>query len=112
MKITFKDFDMNEVTDHFDFMDPKQWRKVDKFVVLSSDDLDTGRVVKKMGFSQDEDFDSFYHGGRYALSLVNKALKAAKSGLEIRETDLGEGSGFVLVQADDTEESFAQRVFK
>lgn len=48
MKITFKDFDMNEVTDHFDFMDPKQWRKVDRFVVLSSDDLDTGRVVKKI----------------------------------------------------------------
>lgn len=110
MKLAFKDFDMNEVCGHFDYENSKEWKKIDKFIVLSVEDAE--RDITKLGVDADAEFDAFFKGAEYALNLVNRSLKAMNCPLEIRSTDLGEGMGYILVERKDTEESFAHRVFK
>lgn len=109
----FDSFDINECCDHFDSEKQSNWKKVGKFIV--ADGQEYAEVMLKE-FDYDEvgegEYEAFQAGVKYALTKMNIALDAADLPLELKEVDLVESFGFMLVRTDDTPESFVKRVMK
>ena len=111
----FASFDLNEACDHFDCTDQKAWKKINKFIVADGQEY---LNVMVEGFDYDEEdvgdgeYEAFDAGVKYALTNINRALAAAGIDIEIKEVDLVESMGFLLVRTDDEPEDFVKRVLK
>ena len=109
----FSSFDLNECCDHFDSEKQSNWKKIGKFIV--ADGQEYAEVMLKE-FDYDEvnegEYEAFRAGVMYALSKMNTAFEAAAVDLEVKEVDLVESMGFMLVRTDDEPESFVKRVMK
>ena len=111
----FSSFDMNECCDHFDCEDQRQWKKIGKFIVADGQEYLNAMVE---GFDYDAEdvgdgeYAAFEAGVQYALTKMNIAFEAAALDLEVKEVDLVESMGFMLVRTDDEPESFVKRVMK
>ena len=109
----FASFDMNEACDHFDTMDQKAWKKIGKFIVADGQEY-VNVMEQEFDFEDtaDGEYAAFDAGVKYALTNINRALEAAGVDLEIKEIDLVESLGFVLVRTDDEPEDFVKRALK
>jgi hypothetical protein len=109
----FSSFDLNECCDHFDSEKQSNWRKIGKFIV--ADGQEYAEVMLKE-FDYDEvnegEYEAFRAGVMYALTKMNIAFEAAALDLEVKEVDLVESMGFMLVRTDDEPEDFVKRVMK
>ena len=109
----FASFDINECCDHFDSDKPSNWKKIGKFIVADGEEyqhvMETEFDFEDTGSAEYEAFDA---GVRYALTKMNLAFEAAGLDLEVKQADLVESMGFVLVRCDDEPESFVKRVLK
>ena len=111
----FASFDLNECCDHFDSEKQSNWRKIGKFIVADGQEYLDAMVE---GFDYDAEdvgdgeYEAFRAGVMYALSKMNTAFEAAAVDLEVKEVDLVESMGFMLVRTDDEPESFVKRVMK
>ena len=59
----------------------------------------------------DEEYEAALAAQTLTLKRVNEMLRARGVGLEFCETDTGDGWDFILVNRDETETQFADRVF-
>ena len=109
----FSRFDMDEACDHFDTMDQKNWRKIGKFIVADGQEY-LNVMEKEFDFEDttDSEYAAFDAGVKYAFTKLNAALEAAGVDLEIKEIDLVEAMGFLLVRSDDEPEDFVKRALK
>ncbi len=109
----FSSFDLNEACDHFDTMSQANWRKIGKFIVADGQEY-VQVMEKEFDFEDtaDGEYAAFDAGVKYALTKMNLALEAAGIDLEIKEVDLVESMGFMLVRTDDDPESFVKRALK
>jgi hypothetical protein len=111
----FASFDMNECCDHFDCEDQRLWKKIGKFIVADGQEYLNAMVE---GFDYDAEdvgdgeYEAFDAGVKYALTNINRALEAAGIDIEIKEVDLVESMGFVMVRTDDEPEDFVKRALK
>ena len=111
----FASFDMNECCDHFDCEDQRLWKKIGKFIVADGQEYLNAMVE---GFDYDREdvgdgeYEAFDAGVKYALTNINRALEAARIDIEIKEVDLVESMGFVMVRTDDEPEDFVKRALK
>jgi hypothetical protein len=111
----FASFDMNECCDHFDCEDQRLWKKIGKFIVADGQEY---LNVMVEGFDYDAEdvgdgeYEAFDAGVKYALTNINRALEAAGIDIEIKEVDLVESMGFVMVRTDDEPEDFVKRALK
>ena len=111
----FASFDLNECCDHFDSEKQSNWRKIGKFIVADGQEYLDAMVE---GFAYDAEdvgdgeYEAFRAGVMYALTKMNTAFEAAALDLEVKEVDLVESMGFMLVRTDDEPESFVKRVMK
>lgn len=109
----FNSFDMNDACDFFEPSDQKAWKKINKFVVGDSQEyLHIMETEFDFEETTDSEFEAFMKGVQYAMTKMNMAFEAAGVELEIKETDLGEGMGFLLTRVDDEPEDFVKRVLK
>ena len=109
----FSSFDMNECCDHFDSMDQRAWKKIGKFIVADGQDyVDVMENHFDFEDTADGEYAAFDAGVRYALTKMNRAFEAAALELEVKEVDLVESMGFMLVRSDDDPESFVKRALK
>ena len=112
---SFNSFDLNDACDYFDCEDQRQWKKIGKFIVADGQEY---LNVMVEGFDYDEEdvgdgeYEAFDAGVKYALTNINRALAAAGIDIEVKEVDLVESMGFMLVRTDDEPESFVKRVMK
>ena len=109
----FSSFDLNECCDHFDSEKQSNWKKIGKFIV--ADGQEYAEVMEKefdFEDTTDSEYEAFRAGVMYALSKMNTAFKAAAVDLEVKEVDLVESMGFMLVRTDDEPEDFVKRVMK
>ena len=109
----FQSFDINEACDHFDSMDQKAWKKIGKFIVADGQEY-ANIMETEFDFEDtaDGEYAAFDAGVKYAFTKLNAALEAAGVDLEIKEVDLVESMGFVLVRTDDEPEDFVKRALK
>ena len=111
----FASFDLNECCDHFDSEKQSNWKKIGKFIVADGQEYLDAMVE---GFDYDAEdvgdgeYEAFRAGVMYALTKMNTAFEAAALDLEVKEVDLVESMGFMLVRTDDEPESFVKRVMK
>jgi len=109
----FSRFDMDDACDQFDTMDQKNWKKIGKFIVADGQEYLT---VMETEFdfedTTDSEYAAFDAGVKYAFTKLNAALEAAGVDLEIKEIDLVEAMGFLLVRTDDEPEDFVKRALK
>ena len=109
----FNRFDMNDACDFFEPSDQRAWKKINKFVVGDSQEyLHIMETEFDFEETTDSEFEAFMKGVQYAMTKMNMAFEAAGVELEIKETDLGEGMGFLLTRVDDEPEDFVKRVLK
>ena len=109
----FASFDLNEACDHFDSMDQRAWKKIGKFIVADGQDyVDVMENHFDFEDTADGEYAAFDAGVRYALTKMNLALEAAGIDIEVKEVDLVESMGFMLVRTDDDPESFVKRALK
>ena len=109
----FSRFDMDEACDHFDTMDQKLWKKIGRFIVADGQEyLDVMESEFDFEETTDSEYAAFDAGVKYALTKLNLALEAAGVDLEVKEVDLVESMGFMLVRVDDDPESFVKRALK
>ena len=109
----FSRFDMDDACDHFDSMDQKAWKKIGKFIVADGQDyVDVMENHFDFEDTADGEYAAFDAGVRYALTKMNLALEAAGIDIEVKEVDLVESMGFMLVRTDDDPESFVKRALK
>ena len=109
----FNSFDLNEACDHFDSMDQRQWKKIGKFIV--ADGQEYVEVMENHFDFEDTaegEYAAFDAGVKYALTNINRALEAAGIDIEVKEVDLVESMGFMLVRVDDEPEDFVKRALK
>ena len=109
----FNSFDLNEACDHFDNMDQRQWKKIGKFIV--ADGQEYVEVMENHFDFEDTaegEYAAFDAGVKYALTNINRALEAAGIDIEVKEVDLVESMGFMLVRVDDEPEDFVKRALK
>jgi len=110
----FASFDMNECCDHFDCEDQRLWKKIGKFIVADGQEYGNA-MVEGFDFDQEDAnncYEVFDAGVKYALTNINRALEAARIDIEIKEVDLVESMGFVMVRTDDEPEDFVKRALK
>jgi hypothetical protein len=109
----FSRFDMDDACDHFDTMDQKLWKKIGKFIVADGQEY-LNVLESEFDFEDttDSEYAAFDAGVKYAFTKLNKALEAAGVDLEIKEIDLVEAMGFLLVRTDDEPEDFVKRALK
>ena len=109
----FSRFDMDEVCDHFDTLDQKNWKKISKFIVADGQEY-VDVMENRFDFEDttESEYAAFDAGVKYAFSKLNAALEAAGVDLEIKEIDLVEAMGFLLVRTDDQPEDFVKRALK
>lgn len=109
----FSSFDLNEACDHFDTMDQKLWKKIGRFIVADGQEyLDVMESEFDFEETTDSEYAAFDAGVKYALTKMNLALEAAGIDIEVKEVDLVESMGFMLVRSDDDPESFVKRALK
>jgi len=109
----FQSFDINEACDHFDSMDQRAWKKIGKFIVADGQEyVDVMENHFDFEDTADGEYAAFDAGVKYALTKMNLALEAAGIDIEIKEVDLVESMGFMLVRTDDDPESFVKRALK
>ena len=109
----FSSFDMNECCDHFDCEDPRAWKKIGRFIVADGQEY-VNVMESEFDFEDttDSEYAAFDAGVKYAFTKLNAALEAAGVDLEIKEIDLVEAMGFLLVRTDDEPEDFVKRALK
>ena len=109
----FSSFDLNEACDHFDCTDQKAWKKIGKFIVADGQEYQEV-MLKEFDYDEvnDGEYAAFDAGVRYALTKMNLALEAAGIDIEVKEVDLVESMGFMLVRVDDEPEDFVKRALK
>jgi len=109
----FSSFDLNEACDHFDCTDQKAWKKIGKFIVADGQEY-VDVMEKEFDFEDttDSEYAAFDAGVKYALTKMNLALEAAGIDIEVKEVDLVESMGFMLVRTDDEPEDFVKRALK
>ena len=109
----FASFDLNEACDHFDTMDQKLWKKIGKFIVADGQEY-VEVMEQEFDFEDttDSEYAAFEAGVKYALTKMNIALQAAGIDIEVKEVDLVESMGFMLVRTDDEPEDFVKRALK
>ena len=109
----FSSFDLNEACDHFDCTSQAQWKKIGKFIVADGQEY-SEIMEKEFDFEDTTDYEyaAFDAGVKYALTKMNLALEAAGIDIEVKEVDLVESMGFMLVRTDDDPESFVKRALK
>ena len=109
----FRSFDINECCDHFDSEKQANWKKIGKFIVADGQDfahvMETEFDFEDVGSGE---YAAFEAGVKYALTKMNIAFEAAGLDLEVKETDLVESMGYMLVLADDEPEDFVKRALK
>lgn len=109
----FANFDINEACDHFDCEDQKQWKKIGKFIVADGQEyVHTMETEFDFEDTTDAEYMAFEAGVKYALTKMNMAFEAAGLDLEVKEVDLVESLGYMLVRTDDDPESFVKRALK
>lgn len=109
----FSRFNMDDACDHFDTMDQKNWKKIGKFIVADGQEyLNVLETEFDFEDTTDSEYAAFDAGVKYAFTKLNKALEAAGVDLEIKEIDLVESMGFLLVRTDDEPEDFVKRALK
>ena len=109
----FSRFNMDEACDHFDTMDQKNWRKIGKFIVADGQEyVQVMETQFDFEDTTDSEYAAFDAGVKYAFTKLNAALAAAGVDLEIKEIDLVEAMGFLLVRTDDEPEDFVKRALK
>ena len=109
----FSSFDLNEACDHFDCTDQKAWKKIGKFIVADGQEY-VDVMEREFDFEEttDSEYAAFDAGVKYALTKMNLALEAAGIDIEVKEVDLVESMGFMLVRTDDEPEDFVKRALK
>ncbi len=109
----FASFDLNECCVHFDCTDQKAWKKIGKFIVADGQEYQTV-MESEFDFEDttDSEYAAFDAGVKYALTKMNTALAAAGIDIEVKEVDLVESMGFMLVRTDDEPEAFVKRALK
>ena len=109
----FSSFDLNEACDHFDCTDQKAWKKIGKFIVADGQEY-VDVMEREFDFEDttDSEYAAFDAGVKYALTKMNLALEAAGIDIEVKEVDLVESMGFMLVRTDDEPEDFVKRALK
>lgn len=109
----FASFDMNECCDHFDSEKQSNWKKIGKFIVADGQEY-VHVMETEFDFEDttDSEYAAFDAGVKYALTKMNEAFAAAGLELEVKEVDMVESMGFLLVRSDDEPESFVKRVLK
>ena len=109
----FASFDIDECCEHFDSEKQSNWKKINKFIVADGQEfahiMETEFDFEDTGSGE---YAAFEAGVKYALTKMNTAFEAAGLDLEVKEADLVESMGFVLVRADDEPEDFVKRVLK
>ena len=109
----FASFDIIECCDHFDSEKQSNWKKIGKFIVADggeySNIMETEFDFEDTG---DGEYEAFQAGVKYALTKMNIAFEAAGLDLEVKEADLVESMGYMLVLADDEPEDFVKRALK
>lgn len=109
----FSSFDLNEACDHFDSTDQKAWKKIGKFIVADGQEyVHTMETEFDFEETTDAEYMAFEAGVKYALTKMNMAFEAAGVALEVKEVDLVESMGFLLVRTDDEPEDFVKRALK
>jgi hypothetical protein len=109
----FSSFDLNECCDHFDSEDQRAWKKIGKFIVADGQDyVDVMENHFDFEDTAEGEYAAFDAGVKYALTKMNLALEAAGLAIEIKEVDLVESMGFMLVRSDDDPETFVKRALK
>ena len=109
----FSSFNMDDACDHFDTMDQKNWKKIGKFIVADGQEyVDVMENHFDFEDTTDSEYAAFDAGIKYAFTKLNAALEAAGVDLEIKEIDLVESMGFLLVRTDDEPEDFVKRALK
>ena len=109
--MNFKTFNIDAACEFFDYEDAKAWSKVEPFIVADADKY--GQVMQdEFNFTDisSDEYEAFDAGVVYAMAKINKALQAAGVTLEVKQTDLGNDLGFVLVYEGETPEDFIRRV--
>ncbi len=109
----FQSFDINEACDHFDSTDQKAWKKIGRFIVADGQEY-VNVMETEFDFEEttDAEYMAFEAGVKYALTKMNTAFEAAGVDLEVKEVDLVESMGFLLVRTDDEPETFVKRALK
>ena len=111
----FRSFDINECCDHFDSDKQANWKKIGKFIVADGQDY-LNVMVEGFDYDQEDvgdgEYAAFEAGVKYALTKMNTAFEAAGLDLEVKEADLVESMGYMLVLADDEPEDFVKRALK
>jgi hypothetical protein len=109
----FASFDINECCEHFDSEKQSNWKKIGKFIIADGQDY-MHIMEKEFDFEDttDAEYMAFEAGVKYVLTKMNIAFEAAGVDLEVKEVDLVESMGFVLVRTDDEPEDFIKRVMK
>ena len=109
----FASFDINECCEHFDSEKQSNWKKIGKFIIADGQDY-MHIMEKEFDFEDttDAEYMAFEAGVKYVLTKMNIAFEAAGVDLEVKEVDLVESMGFVLVRTDDEPEDFVKRVMK
>ena len=109
----FSSFDLNECCDHFDSEKQSNWKKINKFIVADGQEF-AEVMLKEFDYDEvnDGEYEAFRAGVQYALTKMNRAFEAAALELEVKEVDLVESMGFMLVRSDDDPESFVKRALK
>ena len=109
----FASFDLNEACDHFDSEKQSNWKKIGKFIVEDGQEyahiMETEFDFEDVGNGE---YAAFEAGVKYALTKMNIAFEAAGLDLEVKEADLVESMGYMLVLADDEPEDFVKRALK
>lgn len=109
----FASFDINECCEHFDSEKQSNWKKIGKFIIADGQEY-SEVMLKEFDYDEvnDGEYAAFDAGVKYALTKMNIAFEAAALDLEVKEVDLVEGYGYMLVRTDDTPEDFVKRVMK
>lgn len=109
----FASFDINECCEHFDSEKQSNWKKIGKFIVADGQDyMHIMETAFDFEDTTDAEYMAFEAGVKYVLTKMNIAFEAAGVDLEVKEVDLVESMGFVLVRTDDEPEDFIKRVMK
>ena len=110
---SFNSFDLNDACDYFDCTDQRAWKKIGKFIVADGQEyLNVMETEFDFEDTTDSEYAAFDAGVKYAFTKLNAALEAAGVDLEIKEIDLVEAMGFLLVRTDDEPEDFVKRALK
>ena len=109
--MNFKTFDIDAACNFFNYEDAQAWAKVEPYIVADADKY--GQVLRdEFNFTDvtSDEYEAFDSGVVYAMSKINKALQAAGVNLEVKQADLGNDLGFMLVYEGETPEDFVRRV--